>query len=190
MKQFLCLVLCSLFLFTGCTKTSYFESTDQVEQQVEPEGETDQQENLESNNDIFVQVAGAVRHPDVYQLPQGSRVFVAIEAAGGLLESADDSDLNQASLLEDGQKIYIYTVEENKGRLDSEAEAEANDGLININTASIEEFKTLPGIGESKASQIVSYRDSKGEFSSIEDIKNVSGIGDGIFNQIKSLIKI
>ncbi|MBR5952428.1 MAG: helix-hairpin-helix domain-containing protein, partial [Pseudobutyrivibrio sp.] len=66
----------------------------------------------------------------------------------------------------------------------------ANDGLININTATVGELTNLPGIGEAKASQIVAYRDANGAFSSIDDIKKVSGIGDGIFNQINSLIKI
>jgi competence protein ComEA len=71
-----------------------------------------------------------------------------------------------------------------------EAEAEANDGLVDINKATESELTTLPGIGENKARQIVEYRQSNGSFSSIEDIKNVSGIGDGIFNQINSLIKV
>ena len=70
------------------------------------------------------------------------------------------------------------------------ASSQQDDGLVNINTASAAELQSLPGIGEAKAKQIVSYREANGDFSSIEDIKNVSGIGDGIFNQINSLIKI
>ncbi|MCR4567531.1 MAG: ComEA family DNA-binding protein [Pseudobutyrivibrio sp.] len=187
MKRILCLVLCSLFLFTGCAKTSYFQSKELVE---ETDGKTDSSKDGsdQATTSIYVQVAGAVARPDVYELPTGSRVYAAIEAAGGLLESADDSDLNQASLIEDGQKIYVYSVEERESIL--EADTAADDGLININTASLEELKTLPGIGESKANQIITYRDSNGGFSSVEDIKNVSGIGDGIFNQIHLLIKV
>ena len=67
---------------------------------------------------------------------------------------------------------------------------QVDDGLININQASASELSTLPGIGQTKANQIVTYRESNGNFSSIEEIKNVSGIGDGIYNQIYKLIKI
>ena len=189
MKKFFSLVCCSIFIFTGCGKASYFQSTDSNEVINE---QTDGGEVVveESSSTIYVQVAGAVTTPGVYELQSDSRVYSAIEAAGGLLDSADDSDINQAAILEDGQKIYIYTVEERKA-LEVEAPTQtANDGLININTATVGELTNLPGIGEAKASQIVAYRDANGTFSSIDDIKKVSGIGDGIFNQINSLIKI
>ncbi len=139
---------------------------------------------------IFVQVAGAVCKPGVYELSSGSRVYAAIEAAGGLTEQADDSDINQAAVLEDGQKLYVYTIEERALEEAKEAATQAEDGLVNINTATESELTSLPGIGQTKAKQIVEYRQSNGSFSSIEEIKNVSGIGDGIFNQINSLIKI
>ena len=189
MKKVLGLVLCSLFLFTGCGHTSYFQSTELVEdsEQLLNEESTDALSSVVTQR-IFVQVAGAVSNPGVYQLSTGSRVYAAIEAAGGLLETADDSDINQASLLEDGQKIYVYTIEERQ-KIDAINEAE-EDGLININTATAVELTTLPGVGQAKANQIVSYRNANGTFKSIEEIKNVSGIGDGIFNQINSLIKI
>ncbi|SDH34423.1 competence protein ComEA [Pseudobutyrivibrio sp. 49] len=188
MKKYIFLVLCSLLMFTGCGHESYFQSTELVEN-------TEEQDEI--SNDIpevvsqiiCVQVAGAVVKPGVYELPSNSRVYAAIDAAGGLLDSADDSDINQASLLEDGQKIYVYSKEERAELLLSEEESD-DDGLINLNTATEAELMTLPGIGQSKASQIISYRNANGNFASIEDIKNVSGIGDGIFKQINSLIKI
>ena len=187
MKKLICFAGCSFILFTGCGQASYFQSTELV-------GETENNQATEEivedliPETIYVQVAGAVEKPDVYQLPMGSRVYAAIEAAGGLSSSADDSDINMAAPVEDGQKIYVYTIEEVKAL--KESSAEADDGLININTASAAELSSLPGIGESKANQIVAYREANGQFASIEDIKNVSGIGDGIFNQINSLIKI
>lgn len=192
MKKFLIVACCSLFLFTGCGNTSYFQSTEMVD----PEGEAESKEQVIEDvmpESIYVQVAGAVTSPDVYELPVGSRVYAALDAAGGLLDSADDSELNLASPLEDGQKIYVYTVEEMEARAEELKlieEAAVDDGLININTASALQLQALPGIGESKANQIVSYREANGEFSSLEDIKKVSGIGDGIFNQINSLIKL
>ncbi|SFH52454.1 competence protein ComEA [Pseudobutyrivibrio sp. OR37] len=189
MKKLFCIACCSLFLLGGCGKASYFQSTELVEK-TEDTNATEQVVDELLPTTIYVQVAGAVKSPDVYELPEGSRVYAAIEAAGGLIESADDSDINQAALLEDGQKLYVYTVEETKALEAKQAAVEADDGLININTATLLELRSLPGIGESKANQIIAYREANGNFSSIEDIKKVSGIGDGIFNQINSLIKI
>ena len=189
MKKFLILVFASLFLFSGCGNTSYFQNTKLIEETTEtPETQDTLSEIVPTM--IFVQVAGAVASPGVYELKTGSRVYAAIEAAGGLLDSADDSDINQASVLEDGQKIYVYTVEEKLKEQESALDAAINDGLVDINKASEAELTTLPGIGQNKARQIVEYRQSNGTFTSIEDIKNVSGIGDGIFKQINSLIKV
>ncbi len=196
MKKYLFLVFCSLFLFTGCGNASYFQSTELIDETTNSSKEDESSEvktDLSEvvNSVIYVQVAGAVLNPGVYSLPAGSRMFSAIESAGGMLETADDSDLNQATLLEDGQKIYVYTKEERMAIDEKESIAtQVDDGLININQASASELSTLPGIGQTKANQIVTYRESNGNFSSIEEIKNVSGIGDGIYNQIYKLIKI
>lgn len=189
MRKFFSLVCCSLFLFTGCGQTSYFQSTETVEVK-EDEAEALQPQDEITSSRIFIQVAGAVVTPGVYELSADSRVYEAIEAAGGMLDSADDSDINQASFLEDGQKIYIYTAEERQEQALLEESSKRDDGLVNINTASIDELTSLPGIGEAKAKQIIAYRDSNGLFSSTDDIKNVSGIGEGIFNRIISHIKI
>jgi competence protein ComEA len=69
-------------------------------------------------------------------------------------------------------------------------EQEISDGLVNINTASLEELKTLPGIGDARARSIIAYRESQGEFASIQDIKNIDGIGDGMFSKLESCIKV
>lgn len=196
MKKIICLGLCSLFLFTGCGTQSYLESVEEVPIETDDNQEistveTDSEDSLEQNKEqrtIFVHVAGRVTNPGVYELVDGSRVFEAIKEAGGLLDDADDSDLNQAAVLSDGEKIYVCSVEEIKQK--RQQDMDASDGLVNINTASTAELMTLPGIGESKANQIVSYRESNGAFTKIEDIKNVSGIGDGVFAKIESLIKI
>ena len=193
MKKFLILVFASLFLFSGCGNTSYFQSTKLIEETTEEVAEeTETQDSISEivPTMIFIQVAGAVKNPGVYELKTGARVYSAIEAAGGLLDDADDSDINQASVLEDGQKIYVYTVEEKLKEQETSTEAAIDDGLVDINKATEGELTTLPGIGQNKASQIVEYRQSNGAFTSIDDIKNVSGIGDGIFKQINSLIKV
>lgn len=188
MKRFFCLVCCSLIFFTGCGRTSYLQTIEDRETDVTTDNNYDA--SVDDSATIFVQVAGAVNEPGVFELDSDARVFQAIEAAGGLSAEADDSDINQAKPLEDGEKVYVYTRFERQQLLrQAEDSAQADDGLININTATAEELKSLPGIGESKANLIISYRESNGAFATIEDIKNVSGIGEGIFNQIASYIK-
>lgn len=144
----------------------------------------------------YVYICGAVLHPDVYALPEGSRIYEVVEMAGGLLEEADVASVNQAEVISDGQMIRIYTYEESQNGLLSEdrtaeeKDVKPDDGRVNINTASQSELMTLPGIGESKATAIVAYRESNGAFSSIEELMNIPGIKEGIFLQLKEHIKI
>jgi len=176
------------FLLAGCSKVSYMESKDSSSEVSSMEDSGDASSSVEDSKGrtIYVQVAGAVASPGVYELLQGARCFEAIEMAGGLLEAADDSDLNQAMELTDGQKIYVYT----KGERELLEAASADDGLVNINTATAEQLSSLPGIGMSKANMIVSYRQEHGMFTSIEDIMNVQGIKEGSFARIKDYIKV
>lgn len=145
----------------------------------------------------YVHVTGAVAHPGVYQLPAGSRVYQAIEMAGGLTEQASEREINLAEGITDGQKLYIYTREESEALVSSGggglvgdigAENGGTDARVNINTADKEELMTLAGIGESKAEAIIAYREENGGFSSPEDIKNISGIKDGVYSKIKDSI--
>lgn len=137
---------------------------------------------------LAVFVCGSVMTPGVYELPEGSRVYEAIALAGGMTDEAAQTAVNQAELLTDGQMIEIPTVEEHQAR--ASAEEAYEDGLVNINTADLEELKTLPGIGDSKARSIIAYREKNGAFGSIEDIKNVDGIGDGIFAKLEGCMKV
>lgn len=149
----------------------------------------------EDTHRIFVHVCGAVAVPGVYELPEDARAFLAIEKAGGFLEEAYDEALNLAKPLEDGEQLFIPTIEEweqGKGTAAAGMEEEkvTGDGLININTASKEELCTLPGVGESRAESIVSYREANGGFLAIEEIMNVTGIKEGLFRKIKDKIKV
>lgn len=140
----------------------------------------------------MVHVCGAVQNPGVYQLPEGSRIFEAIEAAGGFMEGADEEYLNQAESLQDGRKLYVPTREEVQNedvKLRQSAEMPAQ-GLVNINTASEELLCTLPGIGTSKAKSIIAYREEHGAYGSIEEIMNVTGIKEGMFEKIRDSITI
>ena len=143
-------------------------------------------------------------HPGVYTLEEKSRVYQAIDRAGGFLEDADADFLNQADFLSDGMKLYVPTKEEVKaaGELPKwqdvgkntgsavEADREKEDSLVNINTAGEELLCTLPGIGSSKAMGIISYREKNGSFRQIEDIMNVEGIKEGLFQKIRDNISV
>lgn len=137
---------------------------------------------------ICVYVCGAVVNEGVYELPENSRVYEAIKKAGGLAPDAASSEINQAQILKDEDRLYVPSIEETKGGV-SEG-GQKSDGRVNINTASKEELMTIPGIGEAKADLIIKYRKENGFFSSVEDIMNISGIKEGMFNKIKDHIKV
>jgi len=143
---------------------------------------------------ILVYITGAVKNPGVYSLPVSSRVQGLVDQAGGLIEGSDSTALNLAAVLSDGQKIVVpFTktdIPETSAGAVSTAVPTQVSYPININTATQEELDLLPGIGASKAGDIVNYRDQKGPFNTIEDIQNVPGIGPGIFLKIKELISV
>ena len=151
---------------------------------------------------IYVDVCGAVANPGVFQLAAGSRVFQAIEAAGGYLPEAALTCVNRAGVLTDGQQLYILTQEEmerqgldpaemsgaSDGQMNGSAGTGQNTGMnaqvqqdnrININTADEAQLTTLTGIGATRAQAIIAYREENGPFAAIEDIMNVQGIKEG-----------
>ena len=145
----------------------------------------------EETDIIYVQVSGAVNHPGVYELPLGSRVFQALEPAGGMTQEAQEKSINQAQTLEDGQMIWVPTVEEAAALPEQQPESLAkDDGKVNLNTATKEELQTLPGIGEAKAQSIVAWREEHGSFTQIEDIMKIEGIKEGVFSKIKDSVKV
>ena len=161
-------------------------------EETESSAETVLETETEEAKEICVHVCGSVNAPGVYYLKKGARVHEAVEQAGGLSENADPGYVNLAEEVEDGEQIYIPSKEEVAADLVPKAESgqAAADGLVNINTAGVEELKTLPGIGEIKAEAIVSYRESAGAFGSIEEIMNVAGIKESSYEKIKEFIKV
>jgi competence protein ComEA len=144
---------------------------------------------------LVVQVMGEVRNPGVYNLPRGSRVHNAIQAAGGLVENADMGDLNLARLLEDGDQIRVgVEVKDRTGGDLIETEMPLQNAvvtqLININSATQVELESLPGIGPVRAQAILQYRQENGFFDEIEGLQKVPGIGPATFEQLKDLITI
>jgi competence protein ComEA len=156
----------------------------------------------------YVHVCGEVASPGVYQIPEGSRVYEAVQAAGGFTEAAASDYLNLAETVKDGMKIVIPD-RENATKLEeagvypagSAAEAgvymagsgpngESVGGKVNINTADSTALMTLSGIGEARAAAIIQYREEHGKFSSIEEIMQVPGIKEAAFQKIKQNIEI
>ena len=154
---------------------------------------------------IAVHVVGAVPRPGLYEFPEGARVQDAIDAAGGLLADANDTALNLAAPLEDGQQLDVpynngaepdqtaSTVDlpSSEESTPDESSTENSDAeLVNINTATLDELDSLPGIGPTTAQKILDYREANGPFSTIEEIMDVSGIGPSTFEEIKDLITV
>lgn len=192
-KIFLCLLLC-MVLCCGCGQKSYLSSGSSSSSFGEASNNFEQESEKKSG---YVQILGAVNSPGVYEITEDTRLFMVIQAAGGLRDDASAESVNQAKPLSDGESIYIKTVEEVLKEAEESSnsdgtseESENNDGRINVNKASLAELMTLPGIGESKAKMIIDYRNEKGDFNSIEDIMNVEGIKEGTFNRIKDSIKV
>lgn len=136
--------------------------------------------------EIRVYVCGAVEKPGVVSLSEGSRAEDALAAAGGFAENAKRDYVNLAEWVTDGQKLYFPTLEEAEILI----EQESGNGLVNINTADVDTLCTLPGIGESRAKDIIAYREAHGAFASCEDIMQVSGIKNSVYSKISDMITV
>ena len=139
---------------------------------------------------IFVDIKGEVRNPGVYQMKVGDRVKDALEAAGGLTAEADSQKVNLAKRLEDQMVIVVPKVGEEAEEIPAgETRNEATkEGKVNINTATVEELKTLKGVGEKKAEAIIEYRKKNGSFQTKEDLMKVRGIGKKLFESFQERI--
>ncbi len=143
-------------------------------------------EDREDEPEIYIDISGRVKHPGVYSVPAGSRLFEVIEEAGGLLKDAEMDQVNRAEVVTDGQKIIIPA----KGEQTSPVTGMTASGLININTADSITLQEIPGVGPATAEKIIAYRTENGRFAAKEDIKNVSGIGDKTYEKMKDKITV
>lgn len=146
---------------------------------------------------IKVYICGYVSSPGVYELKDGSRIIDVLNLAGGPTDEACLEAVNLASIVMDGQKIYIPSLDEvKKGGGVSLWDSSGSEGLvnsnrtININYATRQELESLPGIGSILAQNIIDYRDKHGFFKSKEELKNVKGIGEKKYREIENLISI
>ncbi len=202
------MTILTIFLFKNKPKTKKKE---------EPSiKEITKKKEVKEEEEYKVDIKGEVNHPGIYSMKSGSRVMDVIETAGGLTENANTEVINLSKKITDEMVIIIYSnievinfartkeIEErvqnnciqsdenalkNDACINSETSSNKPQGKININTATKEELMTLTGIGESKANNIIKYRNEH-QFKSIEELKEISGIGESIFAKIKENITV
>ena len=148
-------------------------------------GDTTQIESQQADGkDSIVYITGAIQSPGLYKVPSRSTIGDVIKEAGGALPYGDVESINLAENVQSGQHIHIrFNFHGNPASL-------LRNQKVNINTATIKELDSLPGIGPTMAKRIDEYRQSKGTFTSIEDIKHVKGISDGVFKKLRDKITI
>ncbi|MGA0913947.1 MAG: helix-hairpin-helix domain-containing protein [Candidatus Nanopelagicaceae bacterium] len=144
---------------------------------------------ISSNQVIYIDVAGKVKTPGVYQLPEGSRVIDAITIAGGVKLGVSTSHINLARKLVDGEQVLIMK-EKFISAPTSSGRKSIFAGKVSLNSASKAQFDSLPGIGPVIAQRIIDYRNKNGPFQTLESIQSVSGIGESIFRQISSRLTL
>ena len=195
MKKILLFVFLTQAIYAGCSPAAEYDihsvsapETSSVSETEERSEVLESESDEESENIICIYICGEVKSPGIYELPEGSRVFEAVDAAGGLLEGVDTTGINMSEKLSDGQQITVF-----KEGARTEGDSGVSGGgkqKVNLNTADKEELMTLSGIGEARAEDIIEYRTQFGSFSSAEDIMNISGIGEKMYEKIKDDIEV
>lgn len=139
------------------------------------------------DNKIAVYITGEVVNPGVYYIDENLRLDDLVKECGGLTSQADLSEINLAEKLNDSDKIDIPKIAIEEENEEDNIENNDDNDLININKASKDELKTLNGIGDTLADNIIEYRKNN-KFNTIEDILEVNGIGESKFENIKEYI--
>ena len=134
---------------------------------------------------IFVHILGAVVRPGLYELREGDRAVDAVAAAGGFSDGADESQLNLARFVVDGEQIYVPALGEAPAM-----GAETASGKVNLNTADAAALDTLPRVGPAMAQRILDWREANGSFTAVEDLLNITGIGQKTFDGLKDLVTV
>jgi competence protein ComEA len=132
---------------------------------------------------IFVHIAGKVKNPGIYQLDSGARVFDVVLLAGGFTKKANQSSINLARVVTDGEQIVI-------GSGTSQELLNNSQSFISLNHSSVSTLEDLPGVGPALAGRIVDWREANGGFKTKEDLLNVAGIGDKLYSSIKDLVTL
>ncbi len=179
-----------IFCLTGCDLSPGGSQIVQIEESTVDESVISQDNSDDSDREdlIWVHVCGEVQNPGLYSFPEGSRVYDAVEAAGGFTKEADQDSVNLAMSLMDEGKVYIPSLED-KNEL-SDAASHPSDGKVNLNTATLDDLMSLPGIGAKRAEAILALRKAKGSFQKVEELLEADGIKEGIYEQIKGFVKV
>ena len=198
-KQKIVLIIIAI-IAVGIVAIYYINSTKEIYSYEETSNEIEIVETKEEEKNIIVHITGAVKNRGIVEVKENARINDVVEAAGGPSKNADLNQVNLAYAVEDGQKIYIPSVDEYKEKTEEIIQEDAGSGvtknlnetqkIININKANLQELCTLPGVGESTAKKIIQYRTEHGNFKKIEELKKVSGIGEAKYNELKSFVKI
>lgn len=169
----------------------FFKTTDDIEytEPVEVNNSVSANEEIEEvidNEYIYVEIKGAVKHPDVYKISKDARIKDLI-ILGDPLPNADLNSINQSEKLHDEKSVYVPV----KGEVVEIKESETSDKIVvNINTATKDELMRLNGVGEKKAETIIEYREENGLFNKKEDLMNIPGIGQKTFENLQEHIEI
>lgn len=175
-----------LFIILFITSFYYYKDKRKNEMMVIKTSRIQDEQKENDIKEIKVYICGEVKKPGVYTLIEGERLYKLIEIAGGFTDKAAKENLNLAMKLKDEDYIFVPSIE---GLLNN-SQGKTISSKININTATLEELKTLPRVGDAIAQRIIDYREKNGPFRDIKDIKNVSGIGDKMFENIKEKITV
>ncbi|MBR6004270.1 MAG: helix-hairpin-helix domain-containing protein [Lachnospiraceae bacterium] len=186
-KKFSLIILIALIIpIMACgmseEATFYEEEIENTEEETVSEPVENEEEEL-----IYVSILGCVQNPGVYILKKGTRMYEAINEAGGVIDDGDVSSINLVDIIKDGTQIVIKPASAENG---SETPGIGADGKVNINAADSNVLVTIPGIGPSRAKDIISYREKNGGFQKIEDIMNIPGIKEKTFESIKDSITV
>lgn len=139
------------------------------------------------NKLVAVDVQGAVKKPGVYQIKEGSLVQNVINLAGGLVENADTKQINQAKRVTDQMQVYVPV----KGMTSQTSTSAPSQGeKVNINSATVDDFKNVTGIGPKKAEKIITFREKNGNFKELKDLTKVSGIGEKSLESLKDQLTV
>ena len=138
---------------------------------------------------VYVHVFGAVVRPGLYRLDDGARVVDVIASAGGLAPDADESAVNLARRVSDGEQLRVPVIGEALATGET-APGVASDGRVNLNTADVSALDTLPRVGPAIAERIIQWREDNGPFTSVDDLLSVPGIGDKMLASLRDLVTV
>lgn len=207
-KQIIIIVIIGMIVLATIATYAYktfLTNEEEYELEIENEIVQSEERDIEENteDEILIHVTGCVKKQGIVILKENSRIIDAINAAEGETENADLNKVNLAYVLQDGDKLYIPSKNEdnNEGYISSDSgnniivdevskTKPGGSDIVNINTDGKEKLQTLSGIGESTANKIIKYREENGKFKTIDDIKNVPGIGNAKFEKFKDNITV